>query len=75
MSKPLTLKQKQQVRTMFNTLKKIVKEYQTADQIVRNSEKQCGLDPQEALEMSYENIQAEAKQAIKSVSISKLLEE
>lgn len=50
-------------------LRRIAKSYQTPAQLRRNSEKEFGLDYEEALEYAYENIQAEAAAAIKGVRI------
>jgi hypothetical protein len=47
----------------FDVLTRIAKNHQTAKQLLRND--QYGLEPMEALEMAYENMQAEAKAAIK----------
>lgn len=52
--------------TMYDTLKRISKDYMTPAQIRRDADK-TGLDVEEYLEMSYENIQAEAKAAIKGM--------
>lgn len=52
---------------MLYALQKIAKAYQTPSQLKKDSEKQYGLDYEEALEMAYENMQAEAKQAVKGV--------
>lgn len=57
---------------MYNALKRIAKGYQTPDQLRKNSEKQYGLGYEESLEMAYENLQAEAAQAIKGVRIKTL---
>ena len=46
----------------FDALKRIGK-YQTVEQLLRNSERQYGLEYIEALEMAYENIVQEAKAA------------
>ena len=62
----------EQILRMYNTLKRIAKEYQTPEQLRRNSEKQYGLGYEESIGMSYENIQAEAASAIKGLRISKL---
>ena len=62
-------KQKQNYNKMLLMLKKIAREYQTPDQLRKNSGKQYGLDYIEALEMSYENIQAEAKSIITGMRI------
>jgi len=63
----MTPKQKQQFNTMLHTLKKISKHYQTPTQLQRNVKKQYGLDYNEILEMAYENIQQEAKNASRNV--------
>jgi hypothetical protein len=44
----------------FDALKRIAKSYQTPDQLRRNAEKQYGCSYHKALEMAYENLQAEA---------------
>ncbi len=50
----------------YDALKRIAKGYQSAEQVQRRAWKDWGLDsPGEALEMAYENIQAEAARAIK----------
>ena len=48
----------------FDTLKKIARKYQTAEQLRRRGG-QYGLDADEEIEMAYENIQAEAENAIR----------
>ena len=62
----ITEKQKQQFNKMLNSLKKI-KAYQTPDRLRKDSEKDWGLDFEEAIEMAYENIQSEAAFASKNV--------
>jgi hypothetical protein len=59
----MTNKQKQQFNTMLSALKMISKGYQTPAQLRKESQGDFGLDYEEALEMSYENIQTLAKQA------------
>ncbi|HXE63262.1 MAG TPA: hypothetical protein VN519_06950 [Bryobacteraceae bacterium] len=49
----------------FDVLKRISRGYQTPDQLRKNAEKDYGIEYDEALEMAYENIQAEAAGAIK----------
>lgn len=49
----------------YDVLKKIAKDYMTTRELMRNSERQYGLTYHEVLEMSYDNIQAEAATAIK----------
>jgi hypothetical protein len=57
---------------LYDALKKIGK-YMTPDQIRRDSgdKGSVGLDYEEYLEMSYENIQAEAKRATHGVRIKR----
>jgi len=66
----MTPKQKKNYNKMVSSLKAI-KNYQTPSQLRKNSGKDWGLEYTEALEMSYENIQEEAKYALKGVSIIK----
>jgi hypothetical protein len=63
----ITEKQKQQFNQMLLTLRKIAKDYQTSEQLRRNSEKEYGLDYSEALEYAYDNLQTEAKTASKGL--------
>ncbi|KVF22901.1 hypothetical protein WJ06_10100 [Burkholderia cepacia] len=53
-------------------MKLIAKAYQTPAQIRRNSEKKYGLPYEEALEYAYENIQQEARNAIRGVRAPKV---
>lgn len=68
----LPLKQYQHFFKMFLALNSIAKEYSTPSQLKRNSEADYGLDYESALEMSYENIQEEAKRAIKGFRLKDL---
>lgn len=52
---------------MYDALKAIAKDYQTPEQLKKNSKGQWGLDYEESLEMAYENIQQLAKDATKNV--------
>lgn len=63
----MTFKQKQQFNFMLATLKKISKGYMTPDQLRKNSEKMYGLEFEECIEMTYDNIQSDAAQACKNV--------
>lgn len=56
---------------LYDTLKRIARDYQTPDQIRRSAERDYGLSPEEALEYAYENIQHEAKSAIKGLRIKR----
>lgn len=68
----ITKKQAEQFNRMRASLIQIAKEYQTPAQLRRNSEKQYGLDYEDCLEMSYENIQDTAKIASKGVKAIEL---
>lgn len=63
----MTPKQIQQFNKMRNALIQIGKHYQTPAKLKKDSEKDWGLDYEEALEMSYENIQSAAKYAVKGI--------
>lgn len=49
----------------FDVLKRIARNYQTPDELRRSARRDYGLEFDEALEMTYENIQADAARAIK----------
>ncbi len=51
---------------MYDALKRISK-YMSPDKMRRQSQKLYGLEPDEAIEMAYENVVQEAKDAIKGV--------
>lgn len=67
MKTEITEKQMKQFNIMRFALIDIAKNYKTPAQIRRDSEKQYGLDFDEAIEFSYENIQSLAKMAVKGV--------
>ena len=52
---------------MRATLKRIATGYQTPEQLRRGAEREYGLDASEAIEYAYENMQQEAKNAVKGV--------
>ncbi len=52
-------------RRYYDALKRIAKAYQSSDRIAAMAEKQYGLEPREALEMAYDNIQGEAEVALR----------
>ncbi len=52
---------------LYDTLKRIATGYQTTKQLRKDSQGEWGLDYEEALEMAYENIQQDAKSAIKGM--------
>ena len=68
----ITKKQAQQFNSMKATLNRIAKEYQTPTQLQRQSQSDYGLEYSEAMEMAYENIQSEAKFAVRGVKSLKL---
>ncbi len=63
----MTTKQKANYNKMLKVLKKIARGYQTSNQIKRDCGSQYGLDYEEALEMAYDNIQNEARIAVKGI--------
>lgn len=54
---------------LLMVLRRIATGYQTATQLLRSGERQYGIGGAEALEYAYENIQQEAKDAIRSVRL------
>jgi len=66
MKTQITEKQKAQFNLMLEALKAI-KAYQSPSKLRKESEKDWGLEYEEALEMSYENIQATATMACKNI--------
>lgn len=64
----ITKKQAENYNRMLTALRTISKDYQTPDQIRKSSEKEYGLDFDEAIEYAYDNIQGTAKAACSGVS-------
>lgn len=62
----MTQKEKQQFNKMRRALKEIAS-YQSPDKLRRESQKDWGLDYEEALEMAYENVISTAKYASKGI--------
>lgn len=56
---------------MRAALIRIYKNYQTPDQLRRNAERDFGCSYDEAIEMAYENLQSEAKGAVRGVRTKK----
>lgn len=56
----------EKIEKIYKALKRI-SSYQSPESLRRNSEKNYGLDYEEALEMAYENVIEEAKFAIKGI--------
>ena len=67
----MTPKQKANYNKMILVLKRISKNYQTTDQLRRNSNNMYGLSYDEALEMAYDNIQTEASLTVKGIRLLK----
>ena len=63
----MTPKQKEQFNRMRATLKRIANSYETTDHLRKHSRAAYGLDYDDALEYSYENVKAEAARAVKGV--------
>ena len=57
-------KQLDTARSLYDALKRIT-QYDNAERLRRRAEKDYGLSGDEAIEMAYENVLKEAKQAIK----------
>jgi len=60
-------RQQEQFNRMLATLRKIATGYQTSEQLRRKAKQQYGLDASEAIEYAYDNIQQEAKNAVRGV--------
>lgn len=54
---------------LFNALARISRDYRSSESLLRKGD--CGLDGPEALEAAYDNIQWEAKSAIRGVRAPK----
>jgi len=65
----MTPKETTQFNGMLYALMKISRRYLTPKQLSKGSMRMYGLGYLEALEMSYENIQLEAKNAIKGIKV------
>lgn len=55
---------------LLHTLKRIAS-YDTPERMRRSSQKDWGVEFEECMEMAYENIQQEAKRAIRGVRVAK----
>lgn len=67
----ITKQQKCQFNLMLESFKRIAN-YQTTEQLRKNSEKEYGLDYEEALEMAYENIKMEAFLSSSKIKLLKI---
>ena len=65
--KKAEVKRNSNFNKMHEALRKIAKSYMNSEQIKKDSGPQFGLDYDEALEMAYDNIQNEARIAIKGI--------
>ncbi len=52
-------------RLYFDALRRIARDYDSAEKVMRYADRRYGLDPTEALQMAYENIQNDAANAIR----------
>lgn len=68
----MTNKERDDYERMRVALKRIATRYLTPAQLGRNAEKLLGLSYTEALEMAYENIQDDARMAVRGVRRAKL---
>jgi len=62
-------KQREQFNVMRHALIRIAHDYKTPAQIYKTAENRYGLSGSEALQYAYENIQAEAKAAVRGVRV------
>lgn len=60
---------KMKLKLLYETLKCISKDFMTSDQLRAKSKKMYGLEYEEALESSYDNMQELAAQAIEDMEI------
>ena len=63
----MTPKQIEQFNRMRYVLKKIATEYESVARLRRNSEKEWGLYFDEAIEYAYDNIQRDARNAVRGI--------
>ena len=70
----MTPKQIRQWNQMRHTLLRISKQYMSSQKLRKESEGEYGLEFEESIEMAYDNIQGEAKSAVKGVKEIKILE-
>lgn len=68
----MTNKERDDYERMRVALKRIATEYFTPAQLKRDTEKHLVLSYEEALEMAYENIQHDARMAVRGVRRAKL---
>jgi hypothetical protein len=64
-SVPVKTVQQSDAQRYYDALKHIATAYESAERVKQVAEKRYGLTGDEALEMAYDNIQQEAKQAIR----------
>jgi len=57
-------RQANQFNNMLRVLRRIARDYQTADLLLKYGERDYGISGCEALEMAYDNIQQEARNAV-----------
>lgn len=66
MSTPLEIK-------LYDALKRIAS-YDSPEKLARRSEKEYGLAPEDAIEMAYDSVLQDAKNAVKGVRIKRVKE-
>lgn len=66
----MTSKEAIQFKQMHHALKRIAA-YDSSDRLRRSSQKDWGVDFEEAIEMAYENVQQEAKNGLRGIRIPK----
>lgn len=55
---------------LVGVLRRIARDYQSAEQLLRNGEREYGISGSEALEYAYDNIQCEARAAVKGIRVA-----
>lgn len=63
----ITKKKQEQFNRMYEALKEISENYYPVNVLQSISESKYGVEPDEAVEMAYENMQDEAKRAIRGI--------
>lgn len=67
----MTPREKEQFNRMRAGLRAIVYQYETPGRIRATCQKAWGLEYEEALGMAYENLQSEARKAVKGVRLKR----
>lgn len=56
-------------RKLYDALKRIARQYESATRLRKGAERHYGISGDEAIEMAYENIQQEARSALRGVRL------